>query len=530
MRAAASPSCDTVQPQLPARSLLLAIKPCALMGLLLLNGSLCSAQTTNTASGTRPLSLRECVDLALSRNLDLRIVRLTSDIAAYDLRGAWGVYSPLLTFRAQHDFIDQPGNFDPKKSGPDFPYELNNDTLSAGLTGQLPIGLTYDFNTFASEQHAKTDFSLSPRDAILFPGGVRDTNNTYADAQIALRQHLLRDFWIDAQRQQILIRRKDLKISQEAFRFQLMRTTLAVELAYDDLIAARESVRVQEKALELRQQLVAETKRRVQLGDLPPLDIDQAQTQLENSITALAAAREVLQAQQNLLKSLLTDDFRTWMDVEVQPSDPLLAIPPAVSRSESFYNALKNRPDLIEARVAIEKSEVMIRFRKNQLFPNVDLVGGYGGVGIDPDTSTAVNHTYSFLNPNYFYGVVMTVPLANLTERNSYRASKASKQIAELQLKKAEQDVLVQVADLVNRVQSRYIQIGSTHQARVAAEQKKLQNGLSTAFIVLQLQETLTAARTAEFQAMADYNKMLAQLAFAEGSILEKHQLNLEVK
>jgi hypothetical protein len=44
---------------------------------------------------------------------------------------------------------------------------------------------------------------------------------------------------------------------------------------------------------------------------------------------------------------------------------------------------------------------------------------------------------------------------------------------------------------------------------------------------VLQLQETLTATRTAEVQALADYNKILAQLAFAEGSILEKHHLSV---
>jgi len=59
---------------------------------------------------------------------------------------------------------------------------------------------------------------------------------------------------------------------------------------------------------------------------------------------------------------------------------------------------------------------------------------------------------------------------------------------------------------------------------------KKLQNGLSTAFFVLQLQEVLTAARTSEVQALADYNKIIAQLAFAEGDILEKHHLSLEVK
>jgi hypothetical protein len=40
----------------------------------------------------------------------------------------------------------------------------------------------------------------------------------------------------------------------------------------------------------------------------------------------------------------------------------------------------------------------------------------------------------------------------------------------------------------------------------------------------------LTASRTAEVQALADYNKIIAQLAFAEGSILEKHHLSVEVK
>jgi outer membrane protein TolC len=505
-----------------------------LLALVLHTALLSAAQAAPVLSATRSLSLRECVDLALSRNLDLQIVHLTADIAAYDLRGAYGVYSPLFTFGAQHNYLDQPGNFDPKKASPDLPYQLDQDTLNAGLTGQLPIGLSYDFNTYVTDERALTDFSSIPNNN--FPGGIRDTNNTYADAQLALRQHLLKDFWIDASREQILIRRQDLKISQQAFRFQLMKTLLAVELSYDDLIAARENVRVQEKALELRQQLVAETKRRVEVGDLPPLDVDQAQTQLENTLTALATARELLLSQQNFLIALLTDDFRAWADIDLLPADSLMAMPPAVNRSDSFFNALKNRPDLIEARIAIEKSNVAIRFRKNQLFPNVDLVGGYGGIGIDPQASTAINNTYSFLNPNYYYGVVLSVPLDNVTERNSYRASKASKQIAELQLKKAEQDVLVQIADLVNRVQSRFSQIGSTHQARVyaeaalAAEQKKLQNGLSTAFVVLQLQETLTAARTAEFQAMADYNKILAQLAFAEGTILEKHHLNIEIK
>src|SRR5262249_28716937 len=152
-----------------------------------------------------------------------------------------------------------------QKFNPDFPYEEKIDTAGPSLNGLLPIGFSYDFRTFAREDNARTDFSGDRGDAMFFPGGIRQTNNYYASVALTMQQHLLRDFWIDAEREQILIRRKDVKISQQALGFQIMKTVLAVELAYYDLVAARENVRVQEKALELRQQLVSETKRRVQV-------------------------------------------------------------------------------------------------------------------------------------------------------------------------------------------------------------------------------------------------------------------------
>jgi outer membrane protein TolC len=220
-----------------------------------------SAQTTTAPANMRALSMRECFDLALRRNLDLQIEYLTADIARYNLSGAYGAYVPTFSFNARHDFVSQPADYDPHKFNPDFPYELNADTLGPALNGQLPMGLSYDLGAFAREDNAVTDFRGDPSDARFYPDGIRRTNNYYADAGLTLRQHLLKDFWIDPDRQTLLVRRKDLKISQQAVRFQVMKTVLAVELGYYDLVAAREQVRVQEKALELRQQLVSETRR-----------------------------------------------------------------------------------------------------------------------------------------------------------------------------------------------------------------------------------------------------------------------------
>jgi outer membrane protein len=495
-----------------------------------------SGQGTKPAANTRPLSLPECIELALSRNLDLKIQHLITDTAGYNLAGAYGAYNPVFSSGAQHSYVSEPGNFDARKFNPYFPAEIETDTLGPALSGQLPLGLSYGLSAFVIDESARTDFRSDPGDALLFPGGIRQTNNYLAETRLTLQQHLLKDFWIDSARKTLLIRRKELGMSQQALKFQIMKTVLAVEVAYYDLIAARELVKVQEKAVELRQQLVEETRRRVQVGDLPPLDNEQAETQLQNALTSLTAAREAYVAHQNCLKKLLTDDFREWADYDLQPADVLLALPAEVNRSESFRTAMKNRPDLIEARLAIEQRAVVVRFQYNQLFPNLDLVGRYGGQGVDADSGRAINQAFSFSNPDYFYGVVLSFPLGNTTARGNYRASQAAKQIAELQLRKAEQEVLVQIADCVNRVQSRLSQVGSTRKARsfaeaaLAAEQKKLQNGLSTSFFVLQAQETLTAARTAELQALAEYNRTLAQLAYAEGSTLERHHLAMEGK
>ena len=487
--------------------------------------ALCAAVIAAAQTGTSPtkpssLSLQQCIQLALAHNLDLQIERLTAGIAGFSLGAAYGAYDPTLSFSARRDYINEPADFDVRKFNDFFPAQLTTDTVGPSLTGLAPIGLSYNFNGRVGNQSAITDFSSDPEDASFYPGGIRRTNDSFADVGVTL----------------IRIRRKELKMSEQSLRFEIMKIVLAVEVGYYDSLAAREEVRVQEKALELRQQFVAETHRRVEVGDLPPLDAEQAETQLQNTLTALTAAREVYVARQNALKALLTEDFRDWVDTDVLLTDALLALPAELNRSVSFQKALQDRPDLAEARLAVEKSDVIVQFRRNQLYPNLDLVGHYGGLGSEQGSSAALSEAFHFQYPVYFYGVVVSFPLTRTAERNNYRASQTAKQLAELQVKKAEQAVFVDIADWVNRVQSRFTQVSSTHKARtyaeaaLAAEQKKLENGLSTSFFVLQLQETLIAARTAESLALVDFNKAKAQLAFAEGSILQKRNLQLEVK
>jgi outer membrane protein TolC len=508
-----------------------------LVGWALCAAATATAQTTNLPANTKPLSLRQCLNIALSHNLNLRIDRLTLQIAGDAVSTAYGSYDPTLTLSASRNYADNPGDFDPRKFNPYFPAETTTGRVGLEMSGEAPWGFNYDFRGGVVKNQAITDFNSDPDVAALYPGGIRSTNDYDAEMRLTMRQHLLKDFWIDSDREVLLARRTEVKITQAALRFQIMTTLLAVELAYNDLVDASEEVGAQEQALALRREFVAETQRRVEVGDLPPLENAQAATELQNTLTALAAARETLAARQNTLIGLLTDDYRTWIDANLKPTDILVAVPAEANRSRSFLLALSNRPDLIEARLEVEKTGVMVKFRLNQLFPSLDLVGTYGGLGGEPYSGgSALNDALSVRYPEYSYGMVVSFPLSNVRARGEYRASKATKQIAELQLQKAEQDVLLQVSDLVNRIGFRFNQVDSTRQARIYAEaalkteMERFQNGFTTSFVVLQYQQILTSARTAEIRAMVDYNNVLAQLAFAEGTILERHHLSLELK
>ena len=138
--------------------------------------------------------------------------------------------------------------------------------------------------------------------------------------------------------------------------------------------------------------------------------------------------------------------------------------------------------------------------------------------------------------PFYTYGGRIVIPLGNGAARNRYKSSKAAQEQSVLLVKKLEQDIMVQIDNAIKLAQSNYERVGATRSAReyaeaaLAAEEKKLENGKSTSFFVLQLQRDLTAAQSDEINALVQYRRSLAQLAQAEGSALERQRIDLSVK
>ncbi len=197
-------------------------------------------------------------------------------------------------------------------------------------------------------------------------------------ASVSLSQPLLKNFWIDQTRFNIRVGKNRVKYTELGLKQTLMSIVTTVEQAYYDLIYARENVMVQEKAVELATQLVVENKKRVEVGSLAPLDEKQAEAQAASSQAALIAARSSLVVQENAVKQLISDNYAAMEPVDLQPTAPLSAPIRVFDRQISWSKGLTDRPDLLQAKLDVERQGITIKYNYNQLFPELDVVGSYG--------------------------------------------------------------------------------------------------------------------------------------------------------
>ncbi|PYK60381.1 MAG: hypothetical protein DME21_11630 [Verrucomicrobia bacterium] len=457
-----------------------------------------SAQTTNSV--TKNLTLEDCLETALQHNFDVQIKRFSPEIARYTLGVSYAGYDPLYSFSGEHDYNLSPGGVDPQ-FGP-FPGTQNeSDRFNTAVQGLLPWGLSYNVGGNLSDRVTTQS------------GALVDETSSGNVGVLQLRQPVLRNSWIDSTRLSIAVNKRNLKISELDLRSQVMSTVTAVEEAYYNLIFAEENVKVQKAALELAKRLLAENKKKVEVGALAPLDEKQAQSQVASSEADLLAALGTRDTQQRVLKNLLSDDYSKWGDVDPQPTETLLAVPQSFNKQESWERGLSLRPDLLQAKLSLEKQGYVVRFQKNQLFPQLDLFGTYGfNAGNTPEYSGALGQIQRGTSPFYSAGAGVSIPLGNAAARSNYKAAKATKAQITLQLKQLQQTVLVQIENAIAVAVTSFERIKATREASryaqdaLEAEQKKLENGKSTNFEVLQLQKNLTAARSAEIRALADYN------------------------
>lgn len=465
------------------------------------------------------VTLADCVRLALENNLDVRIEKLTRQITGRDADIVRGGYDPTFTLAAQRTYEETAGEGAGTVEGglETLSSETDGESWSASVGGATALaGLSYEVGARLGESSGERQ------------GNPFDTST--GSAGLTLTQPLLKGFRTDDLRYRVTLADKQSAEAAVQVVARLQGVLGEVEAAWYALIQAREAIRVQEEAVRLATQLYEDNRRKVQIGSMSVLDEKQAESQAASARADLSSARRAYAEAQNRLKALLFADHRALRGVELVAVGDLSADPVEVDVERSGRQALENRPDLRQARLALERQGITVDYQRHQTLPSLDLVGGAGWTASAEDSyGSAIDRIGSADEPYWSVGVTFSVPLGNRAARNRHLQSLDSAGKLALQLRQLEETALVEVDNAIASVVTGLERAQATREAReyaeqaLDAEQRKLDSGKSTSFVVLQLQRDLTAARNSEIQALADYNRQRSALALAEGAMLDRH-------
>jgi outer membrane protein TolC len=474
---------------------------------------------TNTINIEWKVTADQLVCMALTNNLDIRISQIPPEIDQLNIAGLWGSYEPNFSINATHSYDSFPSGIF-TQAGLPYPASVEHiNSYSPGLSGSLPSGLTYFVSGPLSQQNvtgAPELYSSQP--------------------SITLDQPLLKNFWIDGTRYQILLNKNALRIDKLSLELQVISVINNVKGAYYNLIYDLENIKVEEAAVQLAEQTKEEDEQKVRVGTLAPLDEKQAESQAASAQSDLFTAQAALAVQQNAVKNLLGVQGSDWDRFVPVPTEQLIAVPEQPIVKDCWRQGLERRPDMLQAKANMERQHITVRYDFNQLFPELDLTGSYGRNATELTFNNTLNTIREGTYPFYSYGVALTIPIGNTGARSRYKADKASMRELVLQTKKVELSIITAIDDDIKNIQSDLLKVDSTRKARIFAEQAlqaeqiKLEHGTSTSFVVLQLQSNLTTARSSEIRALADYNIAQEQLAFDEGTTLERNNIKLQIR
>lgn len=341
----------------------------------------------------------------------------------------------------------------------------------------------------------------------------------------------------------LTVAKNEKKITEEAYRQQLITTLALAQNSYWDLVAARDNVKVAEKSLEVARQLFQENRIREELGQLSALDVVTSEAEVASRQRDLVVAQASRQMGEADLKNVLAKQIDAALGpAEIETTDPLpdsrdSDIP---KLNEAMTTAMKYRPELRQAEGNILNQAVAVEFARNSLKPTLLLFGLYSSAGLfgdrtieDPVSGNRIilpggiwqtwNQVFTSTFPEYAVGFSFTIPLMNRSAQADNIRARFEQRQAETSLQGTRNTIALEVRKAVISLVQAKAQAEAARKASelagqlASAEEEKLLSGVSTPYNVIQRQRDLLAAQFAEVQARVNYAKALVEIRRSMG-------------
>jgi outer membrane protein len=553
------------------------------------------------------LSLSDAVALALENNYDIAIARINLDIADTDLLRAHagsslrGVSTGLVanTLGGTTSTVTggggpggttaaaggggtgasglvlstngggpTPENLDPILTGT-LQYESADTQQSTTFitgTNSLNLGTaTYNFGYvqgFLTGTLMSLTFNNSRQTTNSFRSNYSPQLTTTFRAQAT--QHLLQGFGTGINGRFILQAKNDRRITDSAFRQQLLFTINQVENIYWGLVSAYEDEQAKERALAQSTQLAADNRRQLEIGTLAPLDVVNSDASVASDKQALIASQSNLEYQQLIIKQAIARNLNDpqLSNAPVIPTDrvSLDRLPEEDTPTEDLVKqAYTNNPQIEQAVLNMKNNQITIKAEKNGLLPVIDAYAFYGGSGLGgsqnpvvtctapsggtitcpPGTVAGVGYggvlenVFNNSSPDKGVGVNINISIRNRTAQADQARSQMEYRQSQMRLQQLYTQIRIQVLNGQFALTNDRAQVQSAQAARdfaaqsLDAEEKKYRLGASTTALVLQQARNLATADNNLISASAVYAKDRALLREILANTLDLYGINI---
>jgi outer membrane protein TolC len=372
-----------------------------------------------------------------------------------------------------------------------------------------------------------------------------------------IQQELLAGFGFGPNLRYLHIARNNKKISDIAFKDQVIATVTQIENIYWDLVSAYEQTQVNEQSHAFAEQTLDNAKKQLQLDAVPAMDVMRAEAEVSKRAQDLTVARTSLQLQETLMKNAITKslDDPVLEAMAVVPTDKMeaVAVESAQPIQDLIAEAQKNRPDLAESDIDLVNRQISRRAGRNALLPSLSLIGFYGGSGLagplnpiyDPslgannsevptDFGGALRNAFNNSSPDYYVGLNLNIPIRNRVAKADQFRSELEYRQAELRMEQLKKQVRIEVRNAQFALDQTGARVEAARKARDLAQRtfditkKEQELGAGSSYQTLSAQRDLALAELDLVSAMTIHEKAKVELDRSTGRTLEHNGILIQ--
>ena len=369
--------------------------------------------------------------------------------------------------------------------------------------------------------------------------------------ELYAQQPLLAGFGFGPNLRFLRIARTNQKVSDIAFRAQIIATVVQICDLYWDLVNAYDDEQVQERSVAFATETLDTSRKKLALQAIPEMDVLKAESDVATREQDLTVARTTLELQELYMKNAITRslDDPILQEMPVIPVDHTANQAPGTlaSAQDMIADALKSRTELQESSMVLQNSELSRKTARNALLPSLSLYGFYTGTGYGgtPNGASgagtsapagfggAAENAFNYSSPEYQVGFQLNIPLRNrIAKADQYRTELEYRQ-SQVYLEELKKRIRIEVRNARYAVEQGASRVDAARKARDLAQrtldimQKEQKLGAGSNQQTLEAEHDLALAESALVTAETAYEKARIEVRRATGSVLEEYGISI---